>query len=140
MTDDERTPDRETSDPDPERVQESAENRRRERAEHAEHASRQLEGRFEEFKYPVSSEELATEYGDETIDLANETESLGSVFDRLADEQYETPTEVREAVYSEITGEAAGMEEYNVERDIDAVDAVNQYDEETNENENERQR
>ncbi|RRJ28627.1 DUF5789 family protein [Halocatena pleomorpha] len=138
MTDDKRTTGRDESDPDPSRVQESAKNRSREQAEHAEHASRQLEGRFEEFKYPVSSEELATEYGDETIDLANETESLGSVFDRLADEQYETPTAVREAVYSEITGGAAGMEEYNAERDIDAVDAVNQYDEETNENERQR--
>ncbi len=113
MTDDE---------PDTERVQDAAEDRRRERAELAEHASRELQGRFNEFNYPVSSEELAVEYGDETIDLANETESLGSVFDRLVDEQYESPTEVREAVYSEITGEAAGMEEYNAERDLDAID------------------
>lgn len=112
MTDDE---------PDTDRVQDAAEDRRRERAELAEHASRELEGRFNEFNYPVSSEELAVEYGDETIDLANETESLGSVFDRLVDEQYESPTEVREAVYSEITGEAAGTEEYNAERDLDAI-------------------
>lgn len=113
MTDDE---------PDTERVQDAAEERRRERAELAEHASRELQGRFNEFNYPVSSEELAVEYGDETIDLANETESLGSVFDRLVDEEYGSPTEVREAVYSEITGEAAGMEEYNAERDLDAID------------------
>lgn len=113
MTDDE---------PDTDRVQDAAEDRRRERAELAEHASRELERRFNEFNYPVSSEELAVEYGDETIDLANETESLGSVFDRLVDEQYESPTEVREAVYGEITGKAAGMEEYNAERDLDAVD------------------
>lgn len=112
MTDDE---------PDTDRVQDAAEDRRRERAELAEHASRELEGRFNEFNYPVSSEELAVEYGDETIDLANETESLGSVFDRLVDEQYETPTEVREAVYGEITGKAAGTEEYNAERDLDAI-------------------
>lgn len=138
MANDDRNTDQGASEPDKERVQESAENRRQERAEVAEHASRQLEGRFNEFNYPVSSEELAVEYGDETIDLANETESLGSVFDRLADEQYETPTEVREAVYGEITGKAAGMEEYNAERDLDAVDAVEQYDEEASENERQR--
>lgn len=133
MTDDERNTNQEASETDRARVQESAKSRQHERAERAEHASRELEGRFNEFTYPVSSEELATEYGDETIDLANETESLGSVFDRLADEQYESPTEVREAVYGEITGEAAGMEEYNAERDLETVDTVNQYDEEANE-------
>lgn len=104
-----------------ESVQESAKRRSHEMAEHAEHASRELDDRFAEFDYPVSSEELATEYSNETIDLANETESLGSVFDRLAGEQYESPEEVREAVYNDITGDAAGMEEYNPERDLDSL-------------------
>lgn len=122
MTNDERATDERTTGGDEESVQESAERRRRERAEHAEHASRELEGRFGEFEYPVSSEDLALEYGDETIDLANETESLGSVFDRLAGEQYESPEEVREAVYADITGDAAGMEEYNTERDLASLE------------------
>lgn len=119
MTDDE---------PNTERVQESAEERRRERAELAEHASRELEGRFTEFKYPVSSEELAVEYGEEMVELANETESLGSVFDRLADEQYETPAEVREAVYTEITGVPPRQAESSAERERANRDAVEQFE------------
>lgn len=108
--------------PSDESVQESAKRRSHEMAEHAEHASRELDERFGELDYPVSSEELATEYSNETIDLANETESLGSVFDRLVDEQYESPEEVREAVYNDITGDAAGMEEYNPERDLESLE------------------
>lgn len=122
MTDDERTSDNRTTGGSEESVQESAERRSREMAEHAEHASRELDERFAELDYPVSSEELATEYSNESIDLANETESLGSVFDRLVDEQYESPEEVREAVYNDITGDAAGMEEYNLERDLESFE------------------
>ncbi len=55
-------------------------------------------------KYPVTSEELSDAYGDQSIDLPNETESLGSVFDRL-DDEYDSPEEAREAIYNEITGE-----------------------------------
>ena len=55
-------------------------------------------------KYPVTSEELSDAYGDQSLDLPNETESLGSVFDRL-DEQYDSPEEAREAIYNELTGE-----------------------------------
>ena len=96
--------------------------RRRERAKSAERASRELEGYFGEFEYPVSSENLAIEYSGQEIDVANETESLGSVFDRLAGEEYDSPEEVREAVRGEITGEAGGIGEANAERDLGAVD------------------
>jgi hypothetical protein len=45
------------------------------------------------------------------------------VFDRLEDEEeYDNPEQVREAVYGAVTGEAAGREEYNEERDLGAVD------------------
>jgi hypothetical protein len=102
-------------------VTESAERRRRERAESAERASRELEGDFNEFEYPVSSEDLAIEYADREIEMANETESLGSVFDRLAGEQYDSPEQVREAVYGELTGQAGTMNEANAERDLEGM-------------------
>jgi hypothetical protein len=129
MANDEPTPDRRTTGEDRESVQDAATRRSRERAERAERASTELEGYFGEFEYPVSSETLATEYGDQTIDMMNETESLGSVFDRLADEQYETPQEVREAVYRDISGAAGGEEEYNTERDIETIDESEHFEE-----------
>lgn len=105
-----------------ESVSEAAGRRRRERAKSAERASRELEGYFDEFEYPVSSEDLAIEYSDREIEMANETESLGSVFDRLAGEQFDSPEQVREAVYGEITGRAGGMGEANPERDLGTLD------------------
>jgi hypothetical protein len=106
-------------------VTDAAGRRRRERAESAEQASRELEGDFEAIEYPVASEDLAIEYADREIEMANETESLGSVFDRLAGEQYDSPEEVREAVYGELTGQAGTMNEANAERDLQGLDEHN---------------
>lgn len=53
---------------------------------------------------------------DRTIDRPTETESLGSVFDRLAEERFGTPTGAREAIMNERIGEGGGIEEYNDER------------------------
>lgn len=104
------------------RVQTSAERRKAERADHTESILKDVERGLEEMEYPISSEELATEYGDQPIDMPNETESLGSVFDRLVDEEYESPEAVREAVYGEITGEAGSPNEANAERDLEELD------------------
>ncbi|WP_101295541.1 DUF5789 family protein [Halegenticoccus soli] len=114
---------------DPGDVQDSAAERQRERADHVENIlaeTESLRSLLDEAKYPVRSEELAMEYGDQQIELANETESLGDVFDRLAGEEFESPEEAREAIYGEITGEAArlgeaGRAEYNEERDLQAL-------------------
>ena len=108
-------------DPDHERVQENAKRRRHDRTDTVEDVLGDV-GMLDESKYPATSEELAVEYADQEIDLANETESLGSVFDRLVDERFESPDEAREAIFDELTGEAAGAEEYNDERPLDAVD------------------
>lgn len=95
--------------------------RRHERTEGVEEIVQDFEDRLEDHKFPVTSEELAVEYGDQPIDLPNETENLGDVFDRLGQE-FESPQAVREAVYNELTGEAAGPEEYNDEREIRELD------------------
>lgn len=109
-------------DPDLERVQSASNERRHERTEAVEDAMGHVGGLLEEAKYPVTAAELAVEYGDEVVDLPNETESLGSVFDRLVDERFDSPAEAREAVYHELTGNAAGPEEYNEGRAVDELD------------------
>ncbi|WP_222918123.1 hypothetical protein [Natrinema sp. SYSU A 869] len=108
--------------PSRDRVQDRSEQRKSERAAHTESILDDVERHLGEMEYPITSEEIASEYGNEPIDMPNETESLGSVFDRLAGEQYDSPEEVREAVYGEITGEAGSPNEANAERDLDELD------------------
>ena len=108
-------------DTDPEHVHESTRRRSHEHTQRVEDMLGDV-GMFAEDKYPATSEELAVEYADQEIDLPNETESLGSVFDRLVDERFESPDEAREAVLHELTGEAAGSEEYNDERALGGAD------------------
>ena len=101
--------------------------RQHERAEHVENILDEVETDVRDRKYPVRSEELATEYADQPLDLPNETESMGSVFDRL-DDEYDTPKEVRESLYDELSGEAGGPNEYNHERDLAALDEAKESD------------
>jgi hypothetical protein len=108
------------------RVQDRAERRKSEVAGHTESILDDVELHLGEMEYPVTSEELASEYANEPIDMPNETESLGSVFDRLVDEEYESPEEVREAAYGELTGEAGSPNEANPERDLDELDEETQ--------------
>ena len=117
MTDDE---------PSRDRVQDRAEQRKSEVADRTESILDDVELHLGDMEYPVTSEELASEYANEPIDLPNETESLGSVFDRMTDEQYDSPEEVREAAYGEITGEAGTPNEANDERDLDELDREKQ--------------
>jgi hypothetical protein len=109
-------------DPDPSKEQQHARERKHDRTESVEDVLGQAGEMLGEHKYPATSEELATEYGDQPLDLMNETESLGSVFDRLVDERFESAEEAREAIYNEITGNAGGPEEYNDERDLAELD------------------
>lgn len=104
---------------DPSEAIDSATDRQRERAETVEHVLERTEADFGGLEYPVRAEELATQYGDTVLDLPNETESLGSVFDRLVGEEYESPEEVREAVTGELTGKAEGMAEGNEARNLE---------------------
>ncbi|UPW01791.1 hypothetical protein M0R88_06740 [Halorussus gelatinilyticus] len=122
-------------DPDAGDEQQHARERQHERTESVEDILGEAGRMLGEHKYPATSEELATEYGDQPLDLQNETESLGSVFDRLVDERFESADEAREAIYDEITGEAAGPEEYNDERAVGELDA-NVTDDESNVNSN----
>lgn len=111
-----------SEDPDPDRVQRSAERRQHDRTEHVENILDHAEGMLGELKYPTTAEEIAEEYSDEPMDLPNETESLGSVFDRLTDVRFEDEAEAREALYSELTGDAGSAAEYTENRDLDELD------------------
>ena len=95
------------------RVQDRATERQRERAERTESILEDVERHLGTVEYPVTTEELATEYADQPIDLPNETESLGSVFDRLVDEEFDSHEEVRETVYGEIAHDVGGGGEAN---------------------------
>lgn len=115
-------------DPDPERVQDRARERQHERSERVEEVLARADDLLGRHKYPTTSEELATAYADEPLDLPNETESLGSVFDRLVDERFDTVEEAREALYGELTGPAGSDREYNEERDLTELEESAQRD------------
>ncbi|RDI71355.1 DUF5789 family protein [Halopelagius longus] len=100
-----------------------ANDRRHERTEHVENILKETDTSLDDHKYPATSEELSRAYGDQTTDLPNETESLGSVFDRL-DDEYDTAQEAREAVYNELTGEA--MSDRTPEGGVNAAEANDQ--------------
>ncbi|GAB3022487.1 DUF5789 family protein [Natronobiforma cellulositropha] len=107
---------------DPSEVTRQANERRSSRAESTETVLEDVERRLGDIEYPVSGEELATEYALDEIDLPNETESLGSVFDRLATERFDSSAEIRETVLGEVTGEAGDPNEANPERDLERLD------------------
>lgn len=117
MTDDDRSRDR---------AQDNIDRRKSERAQRTESILEDVEAHLGELEYPVRGEELATEYSTEAIDLPNETESLGSVFDRLANEEFDSPEQAREAIYGELTGAAGDHHEANPERDLESLDEEKQ--------------
>jgi hypothetical protein len=113
---------------DPDDVMDAARERQHERTQRTEDVLGDLDALVDavgrEHKFPVSSEEVHRTYADRESDLPNETESLGSALDRLAgrDERFASVDEAREAILNEITGEAAGSEEYNDERALGELD------------------
>ena len=84
--------------------QEAARERKREHAEAVEEILDAVDPALEEHAYPVNREALAAQYGETVLELPNETESLGSVFDRLADDEYGSAMEAKEAVVHDVSG------------------------------------
>ncbi|AFZ73899.1 hypothetical protein SAMN05443661_14420 [Natronobacterium gregoryi] len=72
------------------RTQDRAEQRNADRADRTESVLEDIERYFGELEYPVISEGVAAEYGNESLDMQNETESLGSVFVRLVGEEFDS--------------------------------------------------
>jgi hypothetical protein len=106
-----------------ERVQRGAKARQDERSDHVEHIVREATESMGDLSFPVSTEEIQAEYGDEPLSLPNETENLADALDRIQqDGEYESVREVREALFHELTGEADDTDaEYNVERELEEV-------------------
>ncbi|MFW5957033.1 MAG: hypothetical protein ACOCQ7_01205 [Natronomonas sp.] len=100
------------------KAQDESRRKQKERAEAVQNLLDDVDPDLDEHAYPVASEDLATHYGNTELDLPNETESLGDVFDRLADD-YDTPQEARASVLKEISGMAVDSAEFNPERDLD---------------------
>lgn len=110
---------------DPDRAEDRSRERKHDRAESVERIMNSVADDLGGRKYPVRSEELAKEYADQPIDMPNETESLGSVFDRLTNEgqeEFDDAQEVREALYGELSGRAGGENEANSQRNLDQLD------------------
>jgi hypothetical protein len=112
----------EDEEPNAERVQRRAQERQHDRSQSIEEMVDSIGKMMGEQNYPVTAEELSVEYADETLDLPNETESLGFVFDRLVGERFESPDELREAVTNELTGSGGARAEYNDERALSEFD------------------
>lgn len=88
---------------DPEDVEDAVETRRHERTATVEEILARVRADLGRQSYPTTSEELATTYGSTTTELPNETESIGSAFDRI-DEQFDDATEAYEALVAEFEG------------------------------------
>lgn len=82
--------------------QDSAERRTEAMAEHTEEILTAVREDLGNQKYPVTSEELSAQYADRPLDLPNETESLGSVFDRVENSEFENARQAFEAIATEI--------------------------------------
>lgn len=105
------------TDEDRNRVGDRAIRRARERAEGVERILESVESRLADHKFPTTSEELAAEYGDAPIDMPNETESLGDVFDRMSGE-FDSPGEAREAIYGELSDGQPENAEFDPDYDL----------------------
>jgi hypothetical protein len=81
-------------------VDDAAEARQHERAAAVEEILSEVREDLGRQGYPTTSEELAATYADTPMDLPNETESIGSAFDRL-DERFQDPDEAYEALVRE---------------------------------------
>jgi hypothetical protein len=89
-------------------VDDAAEARQHERASTVEEILSEVREDLGEQSYPTTSEDLAATYGDSPTELPNETESLGSAFDRM-DDRFENAEEAYEALVREFErGDAAG--------------------------------
>lgn len=103
--------------------QDTSRRNQRERAAAVERLLRSADPDLEAHSYPVRREELAARYGDTAVELPNETESLGDVFDRLTDREYATAREAKAAAIGEIAGVSLEPDEYNPGQDLDPAAA-----------------
>lgn len=69
------------------------------------------------YEYPVTSEELIEAHGDHEIELADGSETLKAVLERLGSETYQGPQDLRNAVFTGVSHQAIGRRFYS-DRDV----------------------
>lgn len=61
-----------------------------------------------ELDYPITQEELLSEFGDVTLLLADGEEKFRNVVSGMANEEFETATDLEEGLYANLPTEAVG--------------------------------
>lgn len=69
------------------------------------------------YEYPATSEELIEAHGDHEIELADGSETLKAVLERLGSETYQGPQDLRNAVFTGVSHQAIGRRFYS-DRDV----------------------
>ncbi|EJN59846.1 hypothetical protein SAMN04487950_3296 [Halogranum rubrum] len=69
------------------------------------------------YEYPATSEELIEAHGDHEIELADGSETLQAVLERLGSETYHGPQDLRDAVFTGVSHQAIGRRFYS-DRDV----------------------
>lgn len=64
-------------------------------------------------EYPATSEELIEQYGEQEIEIHDDTETLGEVLGRLGADTYADADDVREALFSALSAGAVGRRFYS---------------------------
>lgn len=65
------------------------------------------------YDYPATTEELIDAHGDQPLELANGTETVGDVLERLESETFETADDVRLALSCAVSDKAIGRIGYS---------------------------
>lgn len=73
---------------------------------------------FDEHSYPTTTGDLIDSYGEETLELAGGSQTVGEVLEVAGDETFESAEEARYAIYAGLGSEAIGREGYS-DRDPD---------------------
>lgn len=68
---------------------------------------------FEDLSYPITSEELKQEIGDQTLDLSNGEETVRDVFDRIGVVELQDPTDAHTTFMSALSTVAIGRKAYS---------------------------
>lgn len=63
--------------------------------------------------YPATTEELVEAYGELELELAGGSETFGDTIERLGEQTFENPEEVRLTTYSAVSEDAVGRQNYS---------------------------
>ena len=75
---------------------------------------------LEEHEYPTTIDEIVEQYGDYEIEMENDSETVEDLLEPLGHERYDSPEDVRQAIFNMVGDEAIGRKGYS-DRDSTAV-------------------